>query len=284
MTSIKYKKLKKGTDGFPKKLYDLEVVPTVLYVLGDASILDDFAIAVVGSRNCTLTGQKSAINICDGLSKSNINIVSGFAVGVDAIAHTSSINNKSKTIAVLGSGFNYFYPEENKYLVDKIIENGGAIISEYPPDTMPFPQRFVARDRIIAALSDGVVVIEAGVKSGSMVTAKCANVLNRKLFVLPGSVDEHNYKGSNMLLKNGAKFLLSYEDILDEYEIKEKHNEMKIPNEYKDIFNTLREPKNINQIARELKQDVSTVSSSLTLMEISGFIKSEPGNIYKRIM
>lgn len=215
------------------------------------------------------------------------------ALGIDTEGHEGCLKARGKTIAVLGSGFNDIYPKENIKLFNEIIDNGGLVISEYGLNAPPIGHHFLSRNRIVAALSNGVVLIEAKENSGSITTANHAIKLKRNLFVLPGSVSNLNYRGSNNLLVNGAKCILSAEDVLKEYEEfsgKEIHtnyekaneeNTIEIPEEYKDIYeNISNEPKTINQISIELKMPIHILSSKLTLMEMEGLIKSMPGKTF----
>lgn len=190
----KIKFLKKGENNFPKNLEALEDCPDILFVMGNEKILNDFSIAVIGARKCTIEGRIIAEDISKELTKANINIISGLALGIDSIAHETCVKNNGKTIAVLGGGFYNLYPKENKKLVNEIIDTGGVVISEYPPDEVPRGLNFKKRNRIIAAISSGVVVIEAKEKSGSLSTVNYARKLEKNIFVVPGNVRDENYK------------------------------------------------------------------------------------------
>lgn len=185
--------LKKGEKNFPHLLEELNDCPDILYAVGDETILNEFALAVIGARKCTVDGKYIAENLSKDFALSHINVISGFATGIDSIAHKSCIDNGGKTIAVLGGGFNYLYPKENEELYEEIIRKGGVLISEYMPDEPPRKSNFRMRNRIIAALSNGVIVIEAREKSGSLITVKYARKLNKKIFVVPGNIREENY-------------------------------------------------------------------------------------------
>lgn len=211
------KVINKKDENYPKALLNISNPPEKLFVLGNETILDNFGIAIVGSRNCTKYGEEVAKSIAYNLSKYNINVVSGMAKGIDSAAHIGTIMGKGKTIAVLGSGFKHIYPKENMELLKDIINSGGAVITEYEEDTLPKPENFPKRNRIISALSQGVVVVEAGKRSGSLITAEIALEEGKEVFAVPGNVTSRTSKGTNELIKDGAKLVENVIDILEEY-------------------------------------------------------------------
>lgn len=258
--------LKKEDENFPKSLKDLEDCPDILYVCGNEKILNDFSIAVIGARRCTLEGRIIAQNITRELASNRINIISGLASGIDGVAHKSCIDAKGKTIAVLGSGVYNSCPKENRKLYDEIINNGGAIISEYFPDETPNKAKFHKRNRIIAALAKAVVVIEAKEKSGSFVTVQYAKKLNKEVFVVPGGVNDLNYAGSNMLLSQGEKCVITGKEILKYYSIQENNKYQKtfVPEELREVYETLsRGTKSIDEIANKLKVNIRNCFSKI---------------------
>ena len=198
-----------------RNIYD---PPKKLYVLGNFKILKEKAIAIVGSRKATEYGKKVAFQISQELTKENINIVSGLAIGIDTYAHLGaiSIQNQASTIAVLGSGIDEMYPKENTELARKIIQTGGCIVSEYPLGTKPNKINFPQRNRIISGLSEGVVVVEASEKSGSLITAEFGIEQGKEIFAVPGNIDNLLSKGTNKLIQDGAKMVLSSKEILEE--------------------------------------------------------------------
>ena len=198
-----------------RNIYD---PPKKLYVLGNFKILKEKAIAIVGSRKATESGKKVAFQISQELTKENINIVSGLAIGIDTYAHLGaiSIQNQASTIAVLGSGIDEMYPKENTELARKIIQTGGCIVSEYPLGTKPNKINFPQRNRIISGLSEGVVVVEASEKSGSLITAEFGIEQGKEIFAVPGNIDNPLSKGTNQLIMDGAKMVLSSKEILEE--------------------------------------------------------------------
>ena len=243
--------------------------------------------AMVGSRRCTGLGREYASKIGQDISQRGIPLVSGLAIGIDTIAHETAVCNHQKTIAVLGGGLHHIYPSCNRPLAEKILENGGAIVTEYDNEEEPLKYHFRDRNRIIAALSDGVIVIEAGKESGSLITAKDAIKLERNLFVLPGRVCDENYEGSNMLLVEGAKCILSAKDVLKEFpQFQEEETSQKhcmIPKEYETIYQFLKTPKTADEIARGLSLSISYINVQLTMMEISGYVQKIGGNLFHRI-
>jgi len=202
---------------YPKLLKEIYAPPAILYIKGNFEPNDEFSLGIVGTRNFSDYGRHITPIITSELCKSNITIISGLAKGIDTIAHKTAIENNGRTIAVLGSGIdtNSIYPTINKYLAEKIIENG-AVISEFPINTMPLPQNFPQRNRIVSGLSLGVLVIEAPEKSGSMITARNALEQNRDVFAIPGNIISNNSSGPNKLIKMGAKLVSQTSDILKE--------------------------------------------------------------------
>lgn len=192
-----------------KKIYD---PPISLYVKGDIEKLNNKNIGIVGCRECTTYGKKSAEYFAYNLSKQNINIVSGLAKGIDSYAHLGSLNT-GNTIAVLGNGLDMIYPKENLELANEIIKRGGTIISEYPCGTKPDKMKFPARNRIISGISIGIIVIEAKEKSGTLITVDFALEQGREVFVVPGNINSINSVGTNDLIKQGARLVTTYEDI-----------------------------------------------------------------------
>lgn len=203
---------------YPERLRNIYDPPKKLYVLGNFKILKEKAIAIVGSRKATEYGKKVAFQISQELTKENINIVSGLAIGIDTYAHLGaiSIQNQASTIAVLGSGIDEMYPKENTELARKIIQTGGCIVSEYPLGTKPNKINFPQRNRIISGLSEGVVVVEASEKSGSLITAEFGIEQGKEIFAVPGNIDNPLSKGTNQLIMDGAKMVLSSKEILEE--------------------------------------------------------------------
>lgn len=197
---------------YPQALKEIYDPPISLYVKGNIEKLNNKNIGIVGCRECTEYGKKSAEYFAYNLSKQNINIVSGLAKGIDSYAHLGSLNT-GNTIAVLGNGLDIIYPKENLELANEIIKRGGTIISEYPCGTKPDKMKFPARNRIISGISKGVIVVEAKEKSGTLITVDFALEQGRDVFVVPGNINSINSVGTNDLIKQGARLVTTYEDI-----------------------------------------------------------------------
>lgn len=280
--------IKNSDKEFPQELLSIKDPPKELYIIGNKKLLNKKSIAIVGTRNCTKYGAECAKKIAKDISKKDICIISGMALGIDTFAHSEAIKQNGNTIAVLGGGFDYIYPEENIELFNKIIENNGLVISEYPPKTKAILSKFPYRNRIISGLSMGVLVVEATLgRSGSLVTARYAKEQNKKIFSIPGNIHLKTSKGTNWLIKEGAKLVTCAEDILTEFNIKTEsieETEIQIEPEYIELYNQITYmPVNINIIAKKCKTNISKISQQLLMMELKGYIKSMPGNEYVRV-
>jgi len=206
---------------YPKLLKEIYAPPALLYIRGQFKPEDEFSLGIVGPRKLSFYGKQVAPLIAANLSRAGLTIVSGLAKGVDTLAHQSTLETGGRTIAVLGSGLDKrsIYPFQNKHLAEKIAQNG-AVISEYPLGSSPLAQNFPQRNRIISGLSLGVLVIEAGEKSGALITAKDALEQNREVFAIPGSILNQTSIGTNNLIKMGAKLVSNIDDILEELKIR----------------------------------------------------------------
>ena len=203
---------------YPKNLREIYDPPLVLYVKGTLTERDALAIAVVGSRRTTLYGQEMARKLAFQLARVGVTVVSGLARGIDTSAHNGALQAKGRTVGVIGCGIDIVYPAENKKLADEIVEKGGAVVTEFPFGVQPDRQNFPMRNRIISGWSLGVVVVEANLKSGALITANQAGEQGRQVFAVPGRADSILSKGANKLIKDGAKLTEDMEDILSEFE------------------------------------------------------------------
>lgn len=272
-----------GSKSYPEPLRNIKNPPVVLFIKGNFP--NGFYFSIVGSRNPLFESIEIAKHFTGELVRRNAVIVSGLARGIDGVAHKETLKNGGKTIAVLGSGHLKIYPPEHKNL-SREIENNGALISEYPPFTPPRPQNFPQRNRIISGLSRGVLLIEAGIKSGSIKTANFAIEEGRELFVVPGNAFEIKYSGSNYLIKKGAKLVQTIEDILEEFpnekfEVLEKKGEnINLTEEEMEILDFIPVGKKIN--FEELLKSFSfeKLSINLTSLELKGLIEKLPGNFF----
>ena len=201
---------------YPEKLEKIYAPPAKLYLLGDASVLNRPSIAIIGCRDASEYGKKVAYNFAYELAKKGIVIVSGLARGIDICSHLGAVKAGGKTIAGLGSGFGHLYPSEHKKFCKEILQTGGAIISEYEYNKKPEKTNFPVRNRIISGLSEGVLVVEAKKKSGTLITVDYALEQGREVFAIPGEIEKENSYGTNELIKQGAKLVTNIEDILEE--------------------------------------------------------------------
>jgi DNA processing protein len=271
---------------YPKILKKIQNPPKTLYFLGEVKS-EENCFAIVGTRKPTDYGKEIAHQIAADLSEAGFTIVSGFAPGIDTIAHKATIERGKRTIAVLGTGIDEksIYPKSNLKLIDKILENGGAIISEFEPGTHGTKYTFPQRNRIISGLSLGVLVVEARIQSGALITANYAKEQKRKVFAVPGSIFSQTSKGCHFLIKNGAKLVESAEDILEELgirkdEIERREIKGETPEENL-ILEVLKEGAlDIEKIIEKTKLSPSKVASTLSILEIEGKIKNLGGNIY----
>ncbi|MBI2552009.1 DNA-protecting protein DprA [Candidatus Uhrbacteria bacterium] len=257
---------------------------------GQEGVLQNpFTLAVVGTRMATTYGRQIVEQIVRPLARAGLTIVSGLALGIDALAHWATLNEQGTTIAVLGGGCDSatIYPTSNRALAERIVESGSALISEYPPKTLAMPFHFPHRNRIIAGMSRGTFVIEAAEDSGSLITAKHALEQNREVFTVPGDITRDTSKGPNNLLKMGAHPVLCAEDILDALnlqDLKATVEAKKIlpddPVEEKILAQLSGDAIHIDELIRETAFDAAKLSSALTLMEMKGKVRHIGGMNY----
>ena len=277
-------------DAYPAVLRNIYDPPLVIYVLGDISLADEKAIAVVGTRIPTQYGKHVAAQLTEALAQSGITVVSGLARGIDTIAHKTTVQNNGRTIAVLGSGVDVIYPSENKKLSEDILQNG-ALISEFPIGTFPDAPNFPKRNRIISGLSRGVVVVETGLTGGAMITAKLALDQGREVFAVPGNIGVRQSEGTLALIQRGeAKLVTNINDILIEIgaqktsptESIEKGKLLHSLNlfEQKLMQVLSQEPMQIDAIANVTALSVSDCLVYLLSLEFKGLIRQLPGKMF----
>ncbi len=274
---------------YPPLLKELAWPPFGLYVKGDITIAKQPGVAIVGTRKATDQGLKISEQLASELSQKLI-IVSGLALGIDEAAHWGAVNARGKTIAVIACGLERIYPVQNKKLAEKILKSGGAIISEYPLDTITFPNHFLERNRIISGLSLGTVVVEAPQKSGALVTANFALEQNRDVFAVPGPIYHQNSDGVNNLLKMGACVVTEANDILNclnlpENFIEEKNAQLPLLDneEQKKIFVSIKSSSTaitIDKISEITKLTPQAVNQSLSMLIINNLVKESGGRYY----
>ena len=266
---------------YPKLLKEVYAPPPLLYHFGSLNLDNDFTLAVVGSRKISEYGRQVTGQIVSELVDFGLTIVSGLALGIDACAHQATLKAAGKTIAVLGSGLDQIYPATNRQVAQEIINTGGAIISEFPLGTPPYKSNFPQRNRIIAGLSLGTLVTEAGVKSGALITARFALEQNREVFAVPGNIYSQGSIGTNNLIKMGAKMVTSATDILETLNLKQakdfKSAKEIIPeNESEKILLELikAEPIHVDKLVQCARLDISIINSTLSIMEMKGMVRN----------
>ena len=279
---------------YPKILKEVYAPPALLYVLGNSECLNNICVGIVGSRNCSKMAENFSYKLSKELAEVGITIVSGFAYGIDIAAHKGAIESGA-TACVLGSGLANIYPAAHTKYIDKILEKGGCLMSEFTLDEAPLPQNFPRRNRIISGLSKAIAVIEAGYKSGSLITCRFALEQNRDIFAVPAFPGGRN-SATNSLLRQGAKFLESSLDIISDlqYDLKNKlndnnseivENDIK-PLEIEDetgqkIYDALSiEPLSLNNICLKLNIDVVSAMSAIACLELEGIIEKAQDEKY----
>ncbi|EKE16102.1 MAG: hypothetical protein ACD_11C00030G0010 [uncultured bacterium] len=274
---------------YPRLLKEIHNPPYILYIKGDASLLNSPCLAVVGSRKYTSYGHQVANAFGRDLASAGITVVSGLALGIDAIAHKGALEKNGKTIAVLGNSLDEksIYPKTNFDLSREILSCGGTLVSEYPIETPPGVGTFPARNRIMAGMTLGTIVVEAALGSGSLITANLALDFNREVFAVPGSIFYPQSEGTHKLIKSGAKLVSSISDILEELKL-EKTGKIQAKNSYtpsskeeENILNILsQEPTHIDRIIKLTKLETSVIGGTLAILEINGAVKNIGGQNY----
>lgn len=284
---------------YPKLLKEISNPPLVLYVKGDPKLLDSLQLAMVGSRNPTPTGKDTARLFAKHLAQRNITITSGLADGIDAASHEGALMASSgKTIAVLGTGLKIVYPAKHQGLASEIVANGGTLVSEFTPNTPPRPQNFPRRNRIISGLSLGTLVVEAALRSGSLITARFAAEQGREVFAVPGSIHNPLTKGCHKLIKDGAKLVETAQDILEELGPLADMGEQ--------IFDAQQHDESVDRIiagdalyqkllknldvtatpvdilSQRTNLTIAEISSMLLVLELKGYVESAPSGYIKK--
>lgn len=279
------KKIKISDKNYPLLLKKIKNPPKVLYFKGEIKNKEK-CFAIVGARRCTLYGKEIAFKFAFDLAKLGITIVSGFAPGIDTMAHKGALEAGGRTIAVLGTGLDekYIYPKSNLKLSREIVKKGGVLISEYPPETSGSRFTFPQRNRIISGLSLGVLVVEAREKSGALITANLAKKQKKKVFAIPGPINSPLSKGCHLLIKEGAILVEKIEDILNELkiEIKKEGKEEKSKTKEEEIILKILEKGalHLDEIIEKTNLPSQKVISLLSFLEIEGKVKNLGGNIF----
>lgn len=277
---------------YPPLLREIPDTPVLLFVNGEITEQDHKAISIVGTRNPSSYGKILAERFSEELGRKGVTVVSGMARGIDTFAHSGALKGGGRTIAVLGSGIDVIYPAENASLAKKIAQNG-AVISELPMGTEPDAPHFPRRNRIISGMSAATVIVEAGLKSGALITASCAVDTGREVFALPGNVNSPKSYGTNRLIQQGAKLVMSIEDIFEglgpSYSISDQQIGFRKPAE---TFNSLElrvleslsnEPLHIDKVSEINEITISKALAVLLTLELGGYVKQLAGKMFVRI-
>lgn len=272
---------------YPKKLKNIYQPPGVLYVRGQLPKEDKITIAIVGARNCSNYGKEIAMYFAKELSKAGVQIVSGLARGIDSFAHRGSLNEVGKTFGILGCGIDVCYPKENLDLYMNMIEQGG-IISEYNMGYRPLKGNFPMRNRIISGFSDGILLVEAKEKSGSLITMDMGLEQGKNIYACPGRISDELSNGTNHMIQQGGKLVLSAHDILEDYGIMTKMEvrELKTRNfileqDEKIVYEKLSlMPKHMEELLQETGFAVTKLSEILMKLQLLGAVKQAVGNTY----
>lgn len=271
---------------YPESLRNIYHPPPVLYLRGSLSPADEWAVSVVGTRRATVYGKEAARHIAGELTRAGVTVISGLARGIDTAAHQAALDAGGRTVAVLGSGVDVAYPTENRRLMQRIVEHG-AVLSEYSLGTPPEGSNFPPRNRIISGLSLGVVIVEAGERSGALITADYAAEQGRDVFAVPGNMFNRTFRGCNRLIQQGAKLVLGVEDILEELNLTMVAQQLELQavvpeNETESLLLGFlsSEPLHVDEMVRRAALPISEVSSTLALMELKGMIRQVGGMNY----
>lgn len=305
---------------YPQRLKQINDAPALLYVHGNLSILRDPQLSIVGSRNPTQSGHNNAYEFAKHLGQTGLCITSGLALGVDGAAHQGAIDGNGPTIAIIATGIDRVYPAKHRELAHKIVESG-AIVSEFPVGTHPDSRHFPRRNRIISAMSYGVLVVEAALKSGSLITARLAMEQNREVFAIPGSIHNPLAKGCHQLIRQGAKLVETAEDILEEMsgviDLNDHNSPIKQTNssaiassassenasespsetqsknyqidnnldlEQNELLNAMGfDPISIDQLVVATDLDAASIAAMLLILELQNYVTGNGGGTYTRI-
>ena len=276
-----------NSEAYPSYLREIDGAPPLVYVHGSLEDIDRWAVAVVGTRRLTSYGRQVTQELVTGLVLNGVTIVSGLARGIDAIAHKTALDHGGRTIAVLGSGPDCIYPPENRSLARQIVNGRGAVITEYGLGIQPEAKNFPPRNRIISGLSLGVIVVEAGDRSGAGITARFALEQGRDVFAVPGNINSRASIGTNRLIQQGAKLVTGVDDVLEELNLAMvlEHSAVQLAlpeteDEVAILDYLSAQPVHVDDLSRSTGLSSSVVSSTLTLMELKGMVRQVGGMNY----
>ena len=279
---------------YPKPLREIHAPPIVLYVWGELQNRDHHAIGIIGARRTTHYGMESAKKLAYQIAYAGLTIISGLARGIDTAAHQGALAAKGRTIAVIGSGLSKLYPPENQALADKIRNGNGAIVSEFSMEIEPDRQTFPMRNRIISGWSHGVLVVEAGLNSGALITASQALEQGRSVYAVPGHINAPSAMGANRLIQQGAKLVMSASDILDDLQILLPETKPSpeaaarplppLSDDERRVFDAIDSSETpIDRIAAKSDLPSATVSSTLLRLELKHLVKQLPGKYFVKL-
>lgn len=270
-------------EAYPRRLKEIDQPPPVLYLRDNLQPEDEWAVAIVGTRGITAYGRQVTAEIASVLARRGVTVISGLARGIDAEAHKAALNAGGRTLAVLGSGVDQIYPPEHRQLADQIIASG-ALMSDYAPGTPPDGVNFPPRNRIISGLSMAVIVIEAGERSGALITAEFAADQGREVFAVPGNINAPKSVGCNRLIHQGARPLLTPEDVLESLDLasfqQQRVARAVLPKDEVEarLLSVLtREPMHVDDIRARVDMPIEKVSATLALMELKGMVRQLGG-------
>jgi len=278
---------------YPKRLKSCIDAPILLYSKGNANLNARRIVSIVGTRNATDYGRQLCAQLIEELQPYGVLVISGLALGIDVAAHRECLKNKVATVGILGHGLDRIYPSQNRVTADKMLENGG-LLTEYPSDTKPDRENFPQRNRIVAGMADAVIVIEASIKGGALITAEIANSYNRDVFAFPGRVDDEYSEGCNFLIRNNKAALLTcvadlayslgWEKPDDAKPVEQFMLPLDLSADEQTIFEIIRQhkvPLAIDDLTIKTNMPMSRLAMNLLNMEMQGFIRSLPGKMYR---
>jgi DNA processing protein len=279
---------------YPRQLREIHAPPIVLYVWGELIERDQHAIAVIGSRRTTHYGMESAKKLSYQLAYAGLTVISGLARGIDTAAHQGALAAKGRTIAVIGSGLSKLYPPENAALADKICSGSGAVVSEFSMEIEPDRQTFPMRNRIISGWSHGILVVEAGLNSGALITVAQALEQGRSVYAVPGQINAPTAQGSNRLIQQGAKLVMDANDLLDDLQILLPETKPSpeaavralplLTADERRVYDAIETTEtSIDAIATKSELPSGTVSSTLLRLELKRLVKQLPGKYFVKL-
>ncbi len=280
-------------EAYPTRLRQIHDSPPVVYLMGDEDLSFVRSVAIVGSRKATADGLLTARTMGRELAEKGVCVVSGMAAGIDGAAQEGCLDGRGRTAAVLGCAIDLCYPPEHRALRDRILESGGTVLSEHPPGRRTYPHHFSERNRLVTALADALVVVEAGEKSGALSSTAYAREQDRPCFAVPGSIYSHACRGSNALLTGGARCACSARDILKGMDWEESHPDageetapvaILDPDSRRVVDFLQDDEKSFDEIVNHLQIEVTRLNSLLTILEMQGIIRQSAGKLYRAVI